>query len=224
MEIHHTVRLKHVHWWKNLIKSDIIPYSFFVCTTKYHPDNTGNTKKHILKQVLLANCFLLDQQNILNRKMSSFLMNFYEIDITDPWDSEGTTLSCRVTPPPPPPPYMSAGEIRLCYIPSLVSSVLITSRHNASCSSSFPRPRRQTWRRKAGVHLKITETRSCHLRAFVIKVLLCSIWFTLGMLIHCVDLGGGADWGTCSRWWIVQCSGCLDSSVHGMAILHGTVT
>lgn len=115
-------------------------------------------------------------------------MNFYEIDITDPWDSGGTTPSCRVTPPPPPPPppppYMSAGEIRLCYIPSLVSSVLIASRHNTSCSSSFPRPRRQTGGRKAGVHLKITETRSCHLRAFVIKVLPCSIWFTLGMLMR----------------------------------------
>lgn len=166
-------------------------YSFFVCTTKYHPDHNGNTKKHTLKQVLLARCLLLDRQNLLNRKMFSFLMNFNEIDIMDPWDSEGTTPSCQVTPPPPPPPppppYMSAGEIRLCYIPSLMSSVLITSRHNTSCSSSFPQPRWQTAGRKAGVHLKITETRSCHLRAFVIKVLLCSIWFTLAMLIHCVE-------------------------------------
>lgn len=58
----------------------------------------------------------------------------------------------------------------------------------------FPPASPADWgRRKAGVHPKITETRSCHLRALVIRVLLCGIWFTLGMLMHCVELGGGAD-------------------------------
>lgn len=48
-EIHHTVCLKHVHWWKNLIKCDIILYSLFACTTKYHSDNIGNTKKLFIR-------------------------------------------------------------------------------------------------------------------------------------------------------------------------------
>lgn len=60
--MHRAVRPKHVHWWKNLIKGEIIPYPFLVCTTKYHPGHDGSRKEHTLQQVLLAKRPLLDRQ------------------------------------------------------------------------------------------------------------------------------------------------------------------
>lgn len=84
---------------------------------------------------------------------------------------------------------MSAGEIRLCYIPSFMSSVLIISRHNTSCSSRFPAQRTDFWGRwylkseeEAGVHHLKMQMCSCHDVLFVM-VLQCAIWF----MLDCVD-------------------------------------
>lgn len=78
-----------------------------------------------------------------------------------PWHRAAESLSVKTALPhiSTSTAYMSAGEIRLCYIPSLMSSVLIISRHNTSCSSRFPA--KQTDQEAGAHHLKM-QTCSCY--------------------------------------------------------------
>lgn len=95
--------------------------------------------------------------------------------------------------------YASAGEIRLCYIPSLVSSVLITSRHNTSCSSTFPGPR---WQRGAArgrpALIWKLQTCSCHCVS-------PSLWFycvTYGLCWVCSCGGSSLGLMNCPVFWM----------------------
>lgn len=130
------------------------------------------------------------------------------------------SLCATVCPPNPTfTAYTSAGQIRLCYIPSLVSSVLITSRHNTSCSSTFPGPRwqRGVARGRPALVWKL-QTCSCHCVSPWLWFYCVTYGLCLGMFKHCARVEEVR-----SGWWIVQFSGCRCSSVHAMAILHEAV-